>query len=194
MIALVMAGGKGTRMKSFEEKLLLKYKQPIILQVIDSLKNSKSFSKIIVGTSHHSPKTQALLENLGMIISETSGAGYVSDMNEILKNLEDYIFVISGDLPLIDSEIIKKIIHQYDKKDIWTSFVVTKKFIESKNLNAEYPVIVNDVTCYYTGIYIVNSKEIDNLELVKENFVILDDERIAVNINTKKDYELLCAS
>jgi len=37
MIGLVMAGGKGTRMNLDNEKLLLKYKKPIILHVIDSL-------------------------------------------------------------------------------------------------------------------------------------------------------------
>ena len=43
MIALVMAGGKGTRMNLDNEKLLLEHKKPIILQVIDSLINSNCF-------------------------------------------------------------------------------------------------------------------------------------------------------
>ena len=45
MIGLVMAGGKGTRMNLDNEKLLLKYKKPVILHVVDSLKNSNSFQK-----------------------------------------------------------------------------------------------------------------------------------------------------
>ena len=57
MIGLVMAGGKGTRMKLDQEKLLLEYKKPIILHVIDSLQNSNSFSKILAVTSSNSPKT-----------------------------------------------------------------------------------------------------------------------------------------
>ena len=40
MIGLIMAGGKGTRMQSNHEKLLLEYKKPLILHVIDALKNS----------------------------------------------------------------------------------------------------------------------------------------------------------
>ena len=40
MIGLVMAGGKGSRMNLGNEKLLLKYRKPIILHVVDSLKNS----------------------------------------------------------------------------------------------------------------------------------------------------------
>ena len=46
MIGLIMAGGKGTRMQSDEEKLLLEYKKPLILHVIDALKNSNCFEKI----------------------------------------------------------------------------------------------------------------------------------------------------
>ena len=45
MIGLVMAGGKGTRMNSSNEKLLLEYKKPVIFHVIDALKNSHCFSR-----------------------------------------------------------------------------------------------------------------------------------------------------
>ena len=49
MIGLVMAGGKGTRMNTSDEKLLLKYIHPTILHVIFALQNSECFSKIIAG-------------------------------------------------------------------------------------------------------------------------------------------------
>jgi len=47
MIGIIMAGGKGSRMNIAGEKLLLKYKKPIVLHVIDALKNSECFSKIL---------------------------------------------------------------------------------------------------------------------------------------------------
>ena len=62
MIGLVMAGGKGTRMNLDTEKLLLKYKKPVILHVVDSIKNSNCFSKILAITSPNSPKTKKFLE------------------------------------------------------------------------------------------------------------------------------------
>ena len=37
----------------------------------------------------------------------------------------------------------------------------------------------------------INSNEISNLENIKENFVILDDKRVAFNVNTREDYILL---
>ena len=51
MIGLIMAGGKGTRMNLDNEKLLLKYKKPVILHAVDSLKKSNCFSKILALTS-----------------------------------------------------------------------------------------------------------------------------------------------
>ena len=58
MIGLVMAGGKGTRMVSKDEKLLLKYIHPTILHVIFALQKSQCFSKIIAATSPNSPRTK----------------------------------------------------------------------------------------------------------------------------------------
>ncbi|MBA4453515.1 MAG: NTP transferase domain-containing protein, partial [Nitrosopumilaceae archaeon] len=61
MIAIVMAGGKGSRMKLSEEKLLLQYKKPIILHVAEALSDSDCFSEIIFLTSPNSPNTKKLL-------------------------------------------------------------------------------------------------------------------------------------
>ena len=47
MIGIVLAGGKGSRMQSQEEKLLLKFNEPIILHVANAMIESKCFSKIL---------------------------------------------------------------------------------------------------------------------------------------------------
>jgi len=62
MIGIIMAGGKGSRMNLSGEKLLLKYKKPLILHVVDALITSNCFSKIFAITSSNSPKTKKLLE------------------------------------------------------------------------------------------------------------------------------------
>ena len=194
MIALVMAGGKGTRMESEQEKLLLKYKKPIILHVIDALIESEYFTKIIAITSKNSPKTQQLLLEKKIETLETPGNGYVSDLNQILCSLDESVFVTSGDLPFLDSEIIKIIAQMYSSENVWTSIVVTKGFLDSLHLKSDIPVMHEDQDCYFTGISLVDSKQITNLENVKENYQILDDKRIAFNLNTKQDYELLGVS
>ena len=191
MIGIVMAGGKGSRMKLPEEKLLLKYNKSIVLQVADALSNSGCFSKIIFITSKNSPKTKQELQKNKYEIFETSGFGYVEDLNLVLKSLNDSVFITSADLPLLDSEIIKKIVKFYDPNIIWTTILVTKKFLESLGLSSNYEITFENKICNYTGISMINSQKISNLEKIEENFVIIDDKRIGFNVNTKQDYSLL---
>jgi adenosylcobinamide-phosphate guanylyltransferase len=191
MIGLIMAGGKGTRMNLPDEKLLLQYKKPLILHVVDSLNESNCFSKILGITSCNSPKTKKFLEENNIETFDTPGIGYVEDLNSVLKTINDDILVISGDLPLLDGEIVQKIVDQYDPKKIWTSVIITNKFLTSLGLESNYSVKFNDQICNYSGISLVNSKKISSLENLDENYIILDDKRIAFNLNSKKDYDLL---
>ena len=197
MIGLVMAGGKGTRMDISNEKLLLEYKKPIIFHVIDSLKNSHCFSKVIAATSQNSPDTKQALEQRGIETLTTSGSGYTSDLNFLLQSMDGFVFVVSGDLPLLDEKIIQDITEKFNSESVWTSFLVSKKFLNSLGLESSLLVNSDNIECTYTGISIIN---VNKLELgnwpspVKENYIILDDKRIAFNLNTKKDYELLSSS
>ena len=191
MIGLVMAGGKGTRMKSNEEKLLLPYKQPLVLHVIDALKNSNCFEKIIAATSPNSPQTKNILVENNITIIETSGEGFVTDLNNILKQLDDFVLVSSGDLPLLDGDIIKQIIDNVNHDKTWTSIVTTKSFQNSLNLEPECISTLNDEDYAHTGISIVNARKISNLDTIEEDYLIIDDKRVCFNINTKNEYDLL---
>jgi adenosylcobinamide-phosphate guanylyltransferase len=191
MIGIIMAGGKGSRMNLPEEKLLLKFKKPIILQVAEALTTSDCFSKVIFITSPNSPKTKQLLEKNNYGIFDTPGTGYVEDLNLVLKSLNDSVLIVSADLPLLDSEIIKKIVNLYDPNNKWTTILVTKNFLKSLGLSSDYDITFENKLCNYTGISMINSQQISNLENIEEKFVIVDDKRIGFNINTKQDYDLL---
>jgi adenosylcobinamide-phosphate guanylyltransferase len=191
MIGLVMAGGKGSRMKTQEEKLLLKHIHPTISHVIYALEKTSFFSKIIIATSPNSPKTKEMLKKTGIEIFDTPGKGFVEDLNLILRSFNDDILVVPGDLPLIDDEIINKIIGYYNSKNVWTSFLVTKSFQKTIGVKSDFPIKFQNEECYYSGISIINAKKINNLDLVEENYIILDDKRIGMNLNTCEDYRLL---
>ncbi|MFB5648853.1 MAG: NTP transferase domain-containing protein [Candidatus Nitrosomaritimum aestuariumsis] len=191
MIAIVMAGGKGSRMKSSDEKLLLPYKKPIILHVADALSDSDCFSEIIFITSPNSPKTKKLLLENNYKIIDSTGQGYVQDLNNILQSIGDSVFVTSADVPLLDQNIIKKITSLYNENHLWTSILVTKNFLKKLGISSNYEVNYENQVCYYSGISMINSKKISNLDNIEENFVIIDDKRIGFNVNTKEDYVLL---
>ena len=194
MIGLIMAGGKGTRMNLDNEKLLLEYKKPVIFHVVDSLKESNCFSKILALTSSNSPKTKKSLQDNNIEIFNTNGIGYVEDLTLVLQSINDSVLVTSGDLPLLDNEIIKKIVSNYDPKKIWTSILVTNKFLISLGLESDYFVNHDNQKCNYTGISLINAKKINSSQNLHENYIIIDDKRIALNLNTKEDYELLGAT
>ena len=191
MIGLVMAGGKGTRMNLDDEKLLLKYKKPIILHVVDSLNDSKCFSKILALTSSNSPMTKKLLEQNKIDIFDTDGIGYVEDLSLVLQSTTDSVLVTSGDLPLLDREIIQQIVNCYDPEKTWTSILVTNNFLAELGLESNYSIHYDDQKCNYTGISLVNANKISSSENIDENYIIIDDKRVAFNLNTKQDYELL---
>ena len=194
MIGLVMAGGRGSRMEfPSPEKLLLEYEKPVIFHVIDSLNDSHCFSKVFAATSPNSPDTKFELERIGVETLDTQGNGYVNDLNFLLQKMDGFVFVVSGDLPLLDKEIIQKLV-KFNSENIWTSFLVSKKFLNSLGLESNLFVEYNSVQCVHTGISIVNADKIKDSNLVNENYIILDDKRIAFNLNTNEDYELLNSS
>ena len=188
MIGLVMAGGSGTRMDMSGEKLLActvsdgEYKKPVIFNVIDAVNHSHCFSRVIAATSPNSPDTKRVLEERGIETLTTPGNGYVSDLNFKLQKCADLVFITSGDLPLLDEKIIQVMIDKFlkgegriqrdpdrvydrDLENVWTSFLVTKKFLDSlglehRGLGDEREVRTN-ANCAYTGISIINTKKVN---------------------------------
>jgi len=194
MIGLVMAGGKGSRMNISDEKLLLKHIHPTILNVVFALQNSECFSKIIAATSPHSPKTKEMLQNAGIDIFETPGEGFVVDLNSFLQTVNEEVFIVPGDLPLFDADIVSTIVKEKNSDSLWTSYLVTKDFLMTLGLKSEFTTTFQNKECCFTGISLVNAKEINNLDSVEEIFHILNDKRIAFNMNTIEDYRLLDTS
>jgi len=191
MIGIVMAGGKGSRMSLTGEKLLLKYKKPVILHVLDALRDSDCFSQILAITSSNSPQTKKFLEENSIELFNTPGDGYVNDLNLVLKSLNDFVLIASADLPFLDGDIIKKIITQCNLENVWTTIIIAKKFLDSLHLSSDYWFEFENQLCCYSGISLVNAKKILTMENISEKFIIIDDKRIAFNLNTKQDYDLL---
>ena len=133
------------------------------------------------------------MEKDGIETLPTPGNGYANDLNFLLQKLDGFVFVVSGDLPLLDEEIIQDMIN-FNSEYTWSSFLVSKKFLNSLGLESNLLVKYNNTECAYTGVSIINADKIKDLSLVKENYIILDDKRIAFNLNTKEDYELLSSS
>ena len=105
---------------------------------------------------------------------------YAEDLSLVLQSTNDSVLVTSGDLPLLDKEIVQQIVNYYDPKKIWTSILVTNKFLTTLGLKSNYSVNYNDEICHYTGISLINANKITSSKNTNENYIIIDDKRVAI--------------
>lgn len=187
--ALVMAGGKGTRMALHEEKPLLKVGgRPMIEHVLGALKNAKKVDEIVVAVSKHTPKTARLVKRLSVRVLKTPGGGYVSDVEYAVRKLKlNTVFTISADLPLITGEVIDEIIERYERcgKPALT-VVVRMETKERFGLEGGYVLKVGNNRLVPAGMNVIDGRKIDGRELEEEIYVI-DREEVAVNVNTLRE-------
>ncbi len=190
--ALVMAGGKGTRMALPEEKPLLNVGgKPAIDYVIEALKQAKRVDSVVVAVTDYTPKTAAHLRDFPVIILKTPGKEYVSDMGYAVHRLNLQIAItISSDMPFITGKIIDNILDHFDKcKRPALTVAVPAETKQKLGMGVGYAFECNGKNVVPTGINVNDGAYIDEPELDQEVYVV-DKWEVAVNINTLEELEI----
>ncbi|MDH5437649.1 MAG: NTP transferase domain-containing protein [Candidatus Bathyarchaeota archaeon] len=190
--ALVMAGGKGTRMKLQEEKPLLKVGgKPMIEHILNALKNASKVDEIVVAVSKHTPKTARTVKKLSVKILETPGKDFISDTKYAVKRLElSTVVTVSADLPLLSGEIVDRVIESYEQcGKTALAVVVPAETRERLGLKVDYVFEMRGRQLVPAGLNVIDARRIDEAELEEEKLVI-DMEEIAVNVNRPEDLEI----
>jgi adenosylcobinamide-phosphate guanylyltransferase len=192
--ALVMAGGKGTRMKLSEEKPLIKVcGKPVIEYVLAALKSAKKIDKIIVATSTTTPKTTALMKQLGVQVIQTPGKDYVSDMGYTVQTLKLGVFLaIAADLPLVKAEMVDAVVERYEQCGKPALTVAVPLEVKAKlGMSNEYSFKTDDnCDVVPVGINVIDGSKRYGDEWLDQDIYILNHEELAVNINTVQELQL----
>lgn len=110
--AIVLAAGKGTRMKSDKPKVVheVLYK-PMINHVVDELK-ALGVDETIVIVGHGAEQVKAIVDDVTFVEQkEQLGTGHaVLQAKELLANREGMTLVLCGDAPLIRKETLQEFI------------------------------------------------------------------------------------
>ncbi|MFQ6105868.1 MAG: NTP transferase domain-containing protein [Candidatus Hydrothermarchaeaceae archaeon] len=179
--ALIMAGGKGSRLGIDAEKPLLLFdNKTLIERVIEALK-SKYIKDITVVTSRSTGKTEAKMREKGVNVVRAPGRGYVNDMLYALEKMKlGKTLVISSDLPLVTSADIDYIIKEYLKRGrpAMSVFVPERVFKE----HGIKPTMVIGALVP-AGINIVDGNNIEG----EEAKLISEKVEFAVNVNTMNE-------
>lgn len=113
--AVVLAAGKGTRMKSQKPKVVheVLYK-PMINHIVDVLKES-GVDETIVVVGHGAEQVEALVDGVTVVYQhEQLGTGHaVKQTQDVLKDKEGVTFVLNGDAPLIRKETLQGMIEYH---------------------------------------------------------------------------------
>jgi adenosylcobinamide-phosphate guanylyltransferase len=191
--ALVMAGGKGTRMRLVEEKPLIRVcGKPVIQYVIEALSKAKRIDSIVVATTKCTPKTAALMSQFPVKIVETPGKNYVSDMGYAAQNLNLGVFLaIAADLPLVTPQALNAIVSHYERcgKPALTVAVP----LETKTrlgMSIEYKFKMDNQDVVPTGINVIDGSKRYGDEWLDQDIYLLDLPELAVNINTVQELQL----
>ena len=186
--AILMAGGRGTRLKVPCEKPLFKlHDKPLIKFVLDNLKASKLIDEIVIAVSPHTRETTLYLENLDgdFKILDTSGKDYLTDLSYILdyfeeKSSDDTLLFINADLPFISTETIDDVLNYYfnSPKDALSVLVPVKIF---NDLGLEYSYEFEGNVP--SGLNVLRSVNI----VQDEDQLVIPKVELALNINTIPD-------
>ena len=84
--ALVMAGGKGSRMGLPTEKPLLPFLgKPLIDWVVEAILDAKKVSEFYVVTSANTPQTEKHCQSKGWKVLHTDAKGYHNDLKQAVS-------------------------------------------------------------------------------------------------------------
>ncbi len=190
--ALVMAGGKGSRMALAEEKpLLMVGGKPVIEHVLAALESAKKVDGIVVAVSDYTPKTAEHLAKFPVKVVKTPGKEYVSDMGYAVKRLKlQAVLALAADLPLITAEIIDEVVRCYEecgKPALTVTVPITSK--SKLGLGGEYAFEVDGELVVPAGINVIDGNRIDE-EKLEDAVCVVNRNEVAVNINTVQELKI----
>lgn len=115
--AVVLAAGKGTRMKSDKPKVVheVLYK-PMISHIVDVLK-ALGVEETIVVVGHGAEQVKAIVDDVTFVYQhEQLGTGHaVLQAKDVLVDKEGMTLVLNGDAPLVKEETLQGLIEYHQK-------------------------------------------------------------------------------
>jgi adenosylcobinamide-phosphate guanylyltransferase len=183
-----MCGGRASRMQASSEKPLLKVGGvPMVERVVSALAGSGRFGRIVAAVSPNAPRTTEFLKSKGIESVETAGEGYAQDLSRLLLKLKpEKVVVVPADVPLLDPQAVNDIVDAAkSRQELAVSIVLEKGFVENIGVKAS---VVFDKYCH-SGITVFDTAGVAG-ETVQERYVVMNRKEIALNVNTKEEWEL----
>lgn len=190
MLALIMAGGAGSRLGMGEKPLVTIGTRPMIAYVLDAF--ASAGHETLVVTSPRTPVTKNWCRANGIERYDAEGSGYIDDLEETVLALDlgEPLFTCVADLPCLNARIIHTIEERYRTAGTPAcSTWVPHDLCREHGCRTQYTAIVDGVDACPVGINIVDGTRIGSAQ--EEVAVLIRDRRLAFNINTREELALV---
>lgn len=195
MEALVMAGGKGTRMGfcGVEKPMIEVGGVYTVERVVNALKDSKNIDSILVSVSPNTPDTERYLNEIGVETVRTSGEDYVQDLHDAFRILKGkYVLTCPSDMPLLRSYTVDAFVDYFQKNpnDSMTA-IIEEEVVVKSGFTPSFDFEFEGKDWVLSGMNIMNRKKILDDVVLSYSYFKTDWVDLAVNMNT--EYELKIA-
>jgi len=185
MLALIMAGGEGSRLNLGEKPLVTIAGQPMISHGIRAFEMFGC--DVVVVASGKTPMTQNWCRGAGIDLFCATGTGYVEDMVDAVVALDEKrpLFVAVCDLPCLHAGILETIHAAYLKsgKDACSAWIPLS--LVKNHRDVQYREDVDGIAACPCGINILRGDRISTPQ--DELRLLLHEHRLAYHVNTRTD-------
>ena len=188
MLALILAGGEGTRLGMGEKPLVTLCGRPMITFVIDAFTGADL--EVMVIASPHTPMTVNYLRARGIPFCRAAGKGYMEDIVEAVLELgvRTPFFTSVADIPCLRPEHITRIRTTYEAQGRQAlSTWIPRDLCHADGPMAPCTEVVGGVPSVPVGVNILTGEGIRKPQ--DEYQLLLRDPALALNVNTREDLE-----
>lgn len=176
MDALVMCGGRGTRLDSSCEKPLVKVGGVAMVERVIAALEGSAVETVYAATSPATPETAARLE---VVQVATPGEGYVADLQTALETdrLSRPLLTVAADLPLLDSAVIDDVLSASGGGSMTVAVPVGR--VRACGYTVDTTIQHAGTRCRPAGLNVVGHAD--------DRVFLSRDRRLAANVNRRRD-------
>ena len=186
MLALIMAGGRGSRLAMGEKPLVTICGMPMLRYVVDAF--ACAGCEVVVVISSRTPYLRNWCTAQGVVYYQAAGNGYIQDIVEATTELEEAgpIFTSVADLPCLTPAIIARVRAWY--RDCGTpacSVWIPERLCRAYDCRVQYRETVQGIPACPAGINVLTGSLIAGPQ--EEARLLLEEPRLAFNVNTREE-------
>ncbi len=188
MLALILAGGGGSRLGMGEKPLVNVLGVPMLERVIRAFEGAGL--EVVVALTSRTPFTANWCRAHRIDHLLTSGLGYVEDIVEAVGMLEERgpLFTSVSDLPCISPRIVRRIREVYSEREerALSTWVPCELILEAGCV-PRHVELVDGIHAGAAGINILLGEKISHQQ--EEFRFLLREPALAYNVNTREERE-----